>query len=226
MPVRAISPISLLVFTRTEGYRHESIPAGLEALDGIARERGFAITKSEDPTIFTDEGLLPFDVVVFFSTAGVVLDRDQKQAFERFMRRGTGFVGIHSAADTEREWPFFGKLVGALFRAHPAVQPATVVVEDRDHPATRMLPSRFTHVDEWYAFVRNPRPEVHVLLTLDETSYAPGEAAMGPDHPVSWTHEIGGARAFYTALGHTVESYSDPLFLAHLGAGIAWAGGR
>jgi type 1 glutamine amidotransferase len=225
VPVWPISPISLLVFTRTEGYRHESIPAGLEALERIARERGFGIAKSEDPTIFADEGLAPFDVVVFFSTAGVVLDGDQKRAFERFMRRGKGFVGIHSAADTEREWPFFGKLVGALFRAHPPVQPATVVVEDRDHPATRMLPPRFTHVDEWYAFARNPRPDVHVLLTLDETSFSPGDAAMGSDHPVSWTHETDGARAFYTALGHTVECYSDPLFLAHLAAGIAWAGG-
>jgi type 1 glutamine amidotransferase len=216
---------SILVYSRTAGYPHASIPAGLTALTFIANERGWPLTASEEGALFSDSGLEPFDVIVFLSTTGDVLDADQQAAFERFIRAGGGWVGIHSACDTEYDWPFYGGLVGAYFREHPAIQEAVIRVEDATHPATGALPSEWRRTDEWYAFQQNPRPNVTVLLTLDETTYTPGTATMGSDHPVAWSHEYEGGRAFYTALGHTSESYAEPAFIGHLAGAIQWAAG-
>lgn len=165
-------------------------------------------------------------MVVFLSTSGDVLDASQEAALERFVRAGNGWVGIHSASDTEYSWPFYGGLVGAYFREHPVIQEALVRVETNSHPATAALPSEFRRTDEWYAFATNPRPNVTVLLTLDETTYAPATSAMGADHPIAWFHAYEGGRAFYTALGHTRESYAEANFLAHVAGGIEWAAGR
>jgi type 1 glutamine amidotransferase len=180
----------------------------------------------EDARLFTDESLARFDVVVFLMTTGAVLDPEQEAVFERFVRKGKGYVGIHSASDTEYEWPFYGSLVGAYFRSHPKIQQATYRVEDREHPATRHLPASWVRMDEQYSFRENPRGIVHVLISLDERSYDAGEHAMG-DHPVAWFQELeGGGRSFYTSLGHTKESYSDPLFREHVASAIAWAAQR
>ena len=215
-------PVSLLVFSRTVAYRHDSIPAGIQALTGLAAERGWPLAATEDPTWFSDAGLAAYTVVIFLSTTGDVLDDEQQAAFERFIRGGHGFVGIHSATDTEYDWAWYGALVGAYFREHPAIQPASVVVEDATNPATVGLPNPWQRTDEWYAFQSNPRPNVHVLLSLDESSYTPGTSTMAGDHPIAWCHEYDGGRAFYTALGHTIESYSDPLFMGQLEGGIEW----
>ncbi len=139
--------------------------------------------------------------------------------------RGGGFVGVHSAADTEHGWPWFLALAGAEFRTHPAIQPAALTVVDRVHAATRELPERWNRTDEWYDFVANPRASasVHVLVTIDEASYAGG--TMGADHPVAWCRFYDGGRTLYTALGHTSESWSEPLFLGHLAGGIAFSAG-
>jgi type 1 glutamine amidotransferase len=217
--------LRVLVFTRTLGFRHDSIPTAVAALKRVAAERGWSLSATDDATTFADGTLGAVDVLVFLSTSGEVLDADQQAAFERFVRSGRGFAGIHGAADTAASYPFYGSVLGAYFRAHPAIQPATVVVERPGHPATRMLPQRWTRTDEWYAFRENPRPNVEVLLTVDETSYSPGADGMGGDHPLAWCHEIEGTRAFYTALGHTHESWADPLLLSHVAAGIEWAGG-
>ena len=214
-----------LVFSRTTAFRHTSIAQGIAALRTLGTQRGWRVTASEDPTLFTDQGLAPFNVIVFLSTTGDVLNPDQQAAFERFIRRGNGFVGIHSATDTEYDWPWYGELVGAYFRAHPAIQPALIHVEAA-HPSTMGLPSAWMRSDEWYGFRDNPRSRVTVLLTLDESSYMPGESTMGGDHPIAWFHEHDGGRSFYTALGHTEASYAEPLFLGHLAGGVEWAARR
>ncbi len=214
---------SLLVFSRTLGYRHDAIPAALQALNTLSAKHAWDVTATEDPTLFNDAGLAGVDAVVFLSTSGDVLDPEQQAAFERFIRSGKAFVGVHSASDTEYDWPFYGELVGAVFRVHPAIQPALARVEIPNHPATLGLPVEWTRSDEWYAFRENPRPSVDVLLALDEASYTPGDSNMAGDHPIAWCHEYEGARSFYTALGHTTESYADPLFLGHLAGGIEWA---
>lgn len=228
-PARAIpfSPTAasggLLVFTRTTGFRHDSIPDGIAAVRRIAEESGLLVDATEDPTAFTDATLASYRAVVFLLTTGDVLDEPEQAAFERWADAGGGWAGVHSASDTEYEWPFYGRLVGAYFAGHPAVQPAAIRVEDRAHPATAGLPERWLRSDEWYDFRANPRGAVHVLAALDETTYSGG--SMGADHPIAWCQEVSSARAFYTAGGHTRESYSEPLFVAHLAGGIRWAAG-
>ena len=216
--------MEILVYTRTAGYRHESIPAGVAALTGLGAEHGFAVAHTEDPGVFDPDSLRRFAAIAFLSTSGDVFDDDrQRRAFEGFVTGGGGFVGIHCAAGTEYGWPFYGDLVGAWFDRHPEVQPGLVRVEDPEHPATAHLPAAWERVDEWYDFRGNPRDRVHVLLSADEASYRGG--GMGADHPLAWCHEHGGGRAFYTALGHTIEGYDEPAFREHLLGGLRWAAG-
>jgi type 1 glutamine amidotransferase len=181
----------------------------------------FTVDATEDPSVFTDAGLRRYAAVVFMSTTGDVLDSAQQASFERFIRRGGGFVGVHSATDTEYDWPWYGQLVGAYFKRHPAIQEAKVNVVDHKFIATRCLPPVWTRTDEWYDFREAPSKDVRILLTLDETSYKDG--GMGAFHPLSWYHTVGAGRAFYTELGHTNESYADPAYRNHLAGGIVWA---
>jgi type 1 glutamine amidotransferase len=162
-------------------------------------------------------------VVAFVLTTGDVLNADQEAAFQRYVQDGGGFVGVHSASDTEHGWLWYGELVGASFVFHPPVQDGTVRVTDRRHPSTRFLPRRWPRTDEWYAFDRNPRRHAHVLATVDEGSYEGG--SMGSDHPIAWCHPFQGGRAWYTALGHPDEAYADPQLRRHLLRGLEWAAG-
>jgi type 1 glutamine amidotransferase len=218
--------IRVLVFSATAGYRHASIPDGIAALRSLAAQRGWILSATEDATQFQDATLSALDVVVFLSTTGDVLDADEQAALVRYVQSGKGWVGVHSASDTEHDWPWYGGLVGTYFLSHPDIQQASIHVEDGTFPATRPLPDPWVRTDEWYAFTSNPRDHVNVLLSVDESSYSPGDAGMGGDHPIAWYQTYEGGRSFYTALGHTSESYSEALFLAHLAAGIEWAAGR
>lgn len=217
---------SVLVFTRTTGYRHDSIPAGVDAIRRLGEANGFAVQQTEDPASFADAALAEHQVVVWLSTTADVLSEEQQAAFERYIGAGNGWVGVHAAADTEYDWPWYGGLLGgAWFLSHPVIQTAALEVEAAEHPSTLHLPTRFEMEDEWYNFQANPRPEVSVLLRLDESSYQVGEGAMGADHPIAWYHEYAGGRAWYTGLGHRAELYSDPRFVEHLLGGIRWAAG-
>jgi cytochrome c len=216
---------SVLVFSRTGGFRHDSIPAGLTALTELAEQHGFGLAATEDKAQFTDENLARFAAVVFLSTTGEVLDAPHEAAFERYIAAGHGYVGIHAASDCEYTWPFYGALVGAYLAGHSLVVPASVKPESVTHASLTGLPSPWLRTDEWYGFRSNPRSQVTVLLTVDETSYEPGQGLMGADHPVAWYHSYQGGRAFYTALGHTAETFREPEFLVHLLGGVQWAAG-
>ena len=222
-PSQVTPGFSVLVFSKTAGFRHDSIPAGINAVRQQGSARGFSVDASEDASVFTDESLGKYKVVVFLSTTGDVLNQAQEAAFERFIRRGGGFVGVHSATDTEYDWPFYGALVGAYFAGHPDIQNATIHIEDAGHPVSASLPRPWTRRDEWYNFRQSPRSRVNVLATLDERTYTGG--TMSPDHPIVWSHTYEGGRAFYTALGHTQESFSEAPFVEHLGRAILWAAG-
>jgi cytochrome c len=214
---------SVLVFSKTTGFRHESIPYAIAAIEALGGDHGFSVESTEDAARFTDAELAQYQVVVFLSTTGDVLDDRQKAAFEHYIRSGGGFVGIHSASDTEYKWAWYGRLVGAYFASHPEIQPAMIGVEDRTHPSTTGLPTIWRRTDEWYNFRSNPRSTVHVLASLDEATYSGGR--MGSDHPIAWCQAIDGGRSWYTAMGHTVESYAEPLFRQHLLGGIESAAG-
>jgi type 1 glutamine amidotransferase len=213
----------VLVFSKTAGFRHDSIPAGIAAIRQLGGAHGFSVTATESASTFTRKRLGRFDAVVFLNTTGDVLDPAQQKAFKAYIRRGGGFAGVHSATDTEYDWPFYDGLVGVHFHDHPAIQPATIHVTDRSHPSTRGLPADWSRTDEWYNFAADPRGRVHVLAVLDESTYSGG--TMGGDHPIAWCHRFKGGRAWYTAGGHTIESYSEPLFRKHLLGGILWAAG-
>jgi type 1 glutamine amidotransferase len=205
----------VLVYSRTLGYRHaDAITAGQATLVTRLGADGIAVDATEDPLRFRDADLATFGAVIFLYTSGNdVLDAEGKLALEAFVRGGGGWVGVHSAADTEYAWPFYGELVVAHFLSHPAIQPATTHLADgTPWPAT----------DEWYDFRANPRDTsgVRVLITVDEATYTGG--TMGADHPLAWAHERAGGRAFYTAMGHTAERWSEAAFLDHVAGGVRW----
>ena len=213
----------VLVFSRTKGFRHSSIPDGVAAVQALGTAHGFAVETTEDATAFSDQSLARFAAVVFMSTTGDVLDSTQQVAFQRYIRGGKGFVGVHAASDTEYDWPWFGQLVGAYFKRHPAVQEAKLDVRDRSHLATKCLPAVWTRRDEWYDFRAQPPADATILLTIDETSYTGG--TMGAVHPMAWSRTFDGGRTFYTELGHTSEGFKEQAYLDHLAGGILWAMG-
>jgi type 1 glutamine amidotransferase len=214
----------ILVFTRTMGFRHDSIPDGVDAVVRLGAEHGFGVDSTDDPAVFTEANLAGYQAVVFLLTTGDVLEPTHETAFERYIGSGGGYVGVHSASDTEYGWPFYGGLVGAYFASHPEIQPALISIEDGSQASTAGLPAGWLRTDEWYNFRSNPRdtPGVRVVATLDESTYTGG--TMG-DHPITWMHEYAGGRAWYTAAGHTRESYAEPLFQVHLLGGILYAAG-
>lgn len=222
-PTLRAAPYKILVFSKTAGFRHASIPDGVQAIRRLGTNNNFTVDASENAAVFTFSNLQQYRAVVFLLTTGDILDANQQAAFESYIRAGGGYVGVHSASDTEYSWPWYGQLVGAYFANHPANQTATVRVADHFHPATAHLPDLWVRFDEWYNLQTNPRGRVHVLATLDERTYSPGTGAMGFDHPIAWCHEFDGGRAFYTAGGHTSESYTEPHFERHLLGGIEWA---
>lgn len=222
-PAGAATPLRVLVFTRTTGFRHESIEDGVAAIRRLGQQHGFEVDDTADPSRIGPD-LARYRAVVFLSTTGDLLDAGQQAALQRHVRGGGGWVGVHAAADAEYDWPWYGGLVGAWFRRHPAVQPAAVRTDPDAAALAGALPRRWQRTDEWYDFKTNPRGKVRVLATVDESSYSGG--GMGADHPVAWCHRYDGGRAWYTAMGHTSESFQEPPFLAHLLAGIRWAAGQ
>ena len=214
---------NVLVFSKTAGFHHESIPDGIAAIQKLGEENGFRVDTTTNAAFFNEENLQNYAAVVFLNTTGGVLNHYQKAAFERYIQAGGGFAGIHSATDTEYHWGWYNRLVGAYFLDHPPVQEAVLDIVNKQHLSTRHLPDQWIRTDEWYSF-RDLNENVTVLITLDENTVE-GGTRMGY-RPVSWYHDFDGGRSFYTALGHTSESYSEKAFLQHLLGGIRYAIGR
>jgi len=215
----------VLLFSETREFRHSSIADALRAIEELATTAGIQTDHAGDSAgVFTNANLANYDAVIWVLTSGDVLNADEQVAFEQYIRSGGGYAGIHAASDTEYDWPWYGGLVGAYFDRHPAVQSASQDVEDGSHPSTAHLSSRWTRTDEWYDYRTNPRAQVNVLLSLDEDSYTDG--GMGGDHPSAWYHDYDGGRSWYTGGGHTIASYSEPDFRAHLLGGLRYAAGR
>jgi cytochrome c len=216
---------NILVFSKTAGFYHESIPTGVKAIQLLGSQHGFNVDTTRDSKFFTPETLRKYKAVVFLSTTGNVLDDEQQAAFEAYIQAGGGFVGVHAATDTEYDWPWYNKLVGAYFLNHPNrpnVREAEMDVVDPSHISARNLPARWKRTDEWYNF-KSIYSGIKPILKLDETSYQGGQ--NGKDHPIAWYHFYDGGRSFYTGGGHTHESFSEPLFLQHLLGGIQFAMG-
>jgi cytochrome c len=225
-PVAETKTPRVLIFSKTSGYYHQSIPSGIAAIQKLGRENNFAVDTTKNSAYFVEDSLKNYNAVIFLSTTQNVLNPDQQVAFERFIQAGGGFVGIHAAADTEYNWPWYNKLVGAYFLSHPNnpnVRKATIDVIDTSHISTKGLPARWERNDEWYNY-KSINPDLKVLAKLDEDSYEGGE--NGGNHPIVWYHDYDGGRAFYTGLGHTNETFIEPMFVNHLLGGIRYAIGQ
>ena len=215
----------VLVFSKTMGFKHGSIPAGVAAIQKLGSENGFAVDTTKNADLFTDENLKKYSTVIFLSTTGNVLDQNQEAAFERYIQAGGGYVGIHAAADTEYDWGWYNDLAGAQFLSHPRGMPtADFIIKDKNFKATQFFTdSVWTRKDELYNY-KNINPDINVLMTLDESTYEGG--ANGDFHPIAWYHDFDGGRAFYTGGGHADASFSEDLFLKHLLGGIQYAIGE
>jgi len=216
---------SILIFSKTEGYRHKSIETGIDSIKIIGERNGMEVYETEDASFFEEKNLQSFACVIFLSTTGDVLNDDQQGEFKRYIQAGGSFFGIHAAADTEYNWPWYGKLVGAYFNGHPGnpnVRNADIQLVADSHESCAHLPKVWNRADEWYNF-KNINPDINVLLNLDETSYEGG--TNGKSHPIAWCHEYDGGRAFYTGLGHTIESFAEADFIKHLEGAIKYCVG-
>ncbi|KAI1120427.1 Crp/FNR family transcriptional regulator [Nemania abortiva] len=211
----------VFVFSKTVSFRHDSIPAGIEGLKQLgASTNSFTIEASEDSSLINADFLSQFKTIVFLSTSGEFLTGEQLQGLRTYINNGGGFVGIHCASAGMRSEPWYGELVGAYFTNHPEPQNSVVRAENKDHCILSGMPEDFKWFDEWYNFTRNPRDEVTVLLSTDESLYDGG--TMGSDHPLAWCRDFDGGRSFYTALGHFDEAYQNETFMAHILNGILW----
>ncbi len=212
----------VLVFSKTAGFRHDSIPAAVAAVQGLAMDASLYSDATEDAAEFTADNLKHYRAVIFVNTTGDVLDAAQQQALQDFIDNGGGFMGIHAAADTEYDWPWYGELVGAWFLSHPPGLQTTRVRFEQDGIAAGGRDWRVT--DEIYNYRRNPRAHVQVLATVDESDYSGG--TMGADHPISWCHASGQGRAWYTGLGHDARLYDDATFRRQLARGLRYVAAR
>ena len=219
-----------LIVTTTRGWHHESLHYGVIALQELGRKNFFDAVLYEDPRGFTDEYVKQFKVIIFLNTTGDIFDSAQQKVMERFIESGKGFVGIHSASDTEYDWDWYNKLVGRMFHIHPVIQTARLNVLDPGFPGLQGFTGNKIWTDEWYEFGPEKISGLNYIMSVDESSYNPNVqwgdkkgTGMGKLHPVAWSHDYDGGRAFYTALGHMPASFSDPAFLNFLYAGIFWA---
>jgi type 1 glutamine amidotransferase len=214
---------AVLIFSKTNGFRHASIAVGIEAIKKLGMANGFDVVATEDSLAFNQNNLKKYAAVIFLSPTGKVLGTAEETAFQQYIEQGGGWAGIHAATDCEYNWPWYGKLAGAYFSGHPKPQDAKLIIVNKNHPSTAGMPDTWTRKDEWYNF-KDLNPDVTVLIKIDETSYTGG--TNGDNHPMAWYHAYDGGRAFYTELGHTDESYSDPMYLRHLLGGIEYAMGK
>lgn len=220
----------ILIYTHNgKGYKHENIPASVEALAKLCVENGYKTEATDDPTVFTADKLKGFSCIIFSNTNNEGFDTEaQKQAFVDYIHQGGAFVGIHSASGSERQWPWFAAMLGGRFVRHPELQKFTIKVIDPTHPSTKFLGETWEWEDECY-YTNQLNPDIHVVLAADLSTIKdekraeyPGET-FGHYFPLAWYHEFEGGRQFYTALGHKAEYYKDPNFLKHLQGGILWA---
>jgi uncharacterized protein len=220
----------VLLVTTTRGWHHESLHYGVVAIEQLGVKNFFDVVLFENPNGFTDKYLEQFQAIIFLNTTGDIFDSAQQKVMERFIQSGKGYVGIHSASDTEYDWDWYNKLVGRMFVIHPTIQTARVNVLDNTFPGLLGYTNNKLWTDEWYEFGPEKVSGLNYIMSVDESSYNPKAdwgtkkgVGMGKLHPISWYHNFDGGRAFYTAMGHLPTIYSDPVFLNHLYAGIYWA---
>ncbi len=213
-----------LLVTTTRGWHHESIHAGVLAIQQLGVKHNFKVDLLEDHNGFNDKTLGNYEVVIFLNTTGDIFNEQEQKSLEHFIQAGKGFMGIHSASDTEYDWAWYTKLVGRMFKSHPAIQSARLNILDASFPGLEGFANNKQWTDEWYEYSPDKIEGLKTILSVDESTYKPTSAnAMGSFHPIAWYHHFDGGRSFYTNLGHMPSDFSDPTYLSHIAAGIIWA---
>lgn len=213
-----------LLVTTTRGWHHESIHAGVIAIQQLGVKHHFQVDLLEDHNGFNDKTLANYQVVIFLNTTGDIFNEQEQKALEAFIQSGKGFMGIHSASDTEYDWAWYTKLVGRMFKSHPAIQSARLNILDTSFPGLEGFANNKQWTDEWYEYSPDKITGLKTILSVDESTYKPTTTnAMGSFHPIAWYHDFDGGRSFYTNLGHMPTDFSDPAYLSHIAAGIIWA---
>jgi len=219
----------ILVFSKSIGFVHSSIPHGRQALKLMGEKTGaYTATLDDDPSVFGDLAELSrYDAVVFNNPCGnAVPDPQQRKNLLEFVRKGGGFAGIHCAAHVT-DWPEYVDMVGCFSISHPwSSKPSYLLVEEPEHPLVRSFgEGSFSHLDEIYVFRNFSREKSRVLLSLDKTKtnmnvpHSPGKDA---DYPLSWVHRYGKGRVFYCGLGHYPAVFWNESVLSHYLAGIQY----
>lgn len=226
--------MNIAMITQTNGFRHDNIPVAVETLQKMAAENNWNMVHTEDSSWFSADNLDTLDLIIFLQTTGDIFDDNQQKNIRSFVESGGGLLTIHSGTVTENDWSWYIEMVGAKFTGHPPVQKGKLIIENHDHPATSFFTDSVWIIeDEWYSFDRNPREDVNVLISIDESSYDVDDnkwfegvnQRMG-DHPMVWYRKAGKGRVFQTALGHPKALYSDSLFLQHLHGAVLWTAGK
>ena len=232
LPAMAREPAHVLVYSGSTGFRHDSIPAAVEALKSIGAKAGYVVDTSEDPEIFTAEKLKAYKAIVLVSTTTDPKKPEsewfvgaRRDALQGFLKDGKGILALHAAGDSHYHWPWYGKMIGGYFERHPKGTPKGVqTVVDAKHPATAKLPTTIERNEEWY-YYKDFDPTMHVLITVDPATIGEGEADVNVN-PLVWYHDYGGGRVFYSGLGHTSESYSEPYLVTLITGGLTYAVGK
>ena len=232
LPAAAAGKAHVLIYSGSTGFRHDSIPTAVEALRNLGTKLGYVMDASEDPNVFSAENLKKYRALILVSTTTDPKNPDsewfvgaRRDALQGFLKDGKGVIGLHAAGDSHYHWGWYGQMIGAYFDHHPKGTPKAVcTVVDRHHPATAKLPRTQERVDEWY-YYKDIDPLLHVLITVDPATIGDGESDVNPN-PLVWYHDFGGGRVFYSGLGHTNESYSEPYMLDLLTGALAYAVGK
>lgn len=222
---------NIIVFTKTNGFEHECIPAAVAAIEKLSLANNWNIIITNQDTIFNHKQLQSIDLIILVSPTGDIFNAEAEKAIEQFVERdGKNLLTVHSGTDAEYDWQWYQNAIGARFMGHPPVQKGTIIIEDRNNPSTAIFPDdTWMAEDEWYSFFSNPRDKVHVLISMDESSYDvdnnpwfPGKKLRMNDHPLVWYKELGEGIVYQSALGHPIEMYSNPIYLKHLKGAIDW----
>jgi type 1 glutamine amidotransferase len=223
-------PHRVLIYTHNgKGYVHQNIQASVDAMTAIAKHHGFQVDVSDDPAVFTTPNLKRYAVLVFSNTNNQAFTTPaQREAFQHFIQSGGGLMGIHSAAGSERDWPYFTHVMGGKFVEHPPQQILSISLAEPTSKITAGLPQTFDWDDECY-FYTDRSPDAHILLTVDRSKLQ-GVDKMKLAHPdeypallpVAWYQSVDGGREFYLGIGHRPESYKDPKLVQLLDQGFVW----
>ncbi|MFD2571302.1 ThuA domain-containing protein [Spirosoma soli] len=227
--------VKVLVYTKNgKGYVHDNIPNAVQCIQRLGQQYGFKVDVSDQPTVFTEDNLKQYTTLIFPSTNNDVFDTDaQRLAFRRYIEAGGGFVGIHSVMGTERNWPWFKRMIGGTFAWHPPFQKIRINVIDTKHPSMQGLPKVWEKEDEFY-FTKEMSPGPTVIMANDLTSLDGREPekvkTFGGSYthlyPSAWYYNFDGGHTWCTTLGHHKKDYEDPTFVQHIFQGIRYVVGQ